>query len=196
MNLLQTTIPNDFTIAMRSKTYKWTMSNTPFVYNSIFSGIAHYLSANKSKNETVGIKFVDSKGEFLFGVSVSYQENETDPEMPGNWELSGTFYPEEFKVDNEALSTDMKFVSVVINRAERLHGMFFKAEAYIYEILILSFKVLRQALEVNAKDGETYEVEIPSYAKLNASVEGEKVLLGVEFDETLVQIVKDDSAEL
>ena len=192
-NLMETSVPSEYTFKMKENGFIWVPDDTPAVVTSLFAAIAHFLSAKKRKDMSVGVKLTTTKGDFLVGASVAYVTNEEDEAMPGNWDFSMTFDEEEFKPEVELTCNDGAFVNVLLNVAERLYGMNFNSTHYVGQMINLIMQVLRTHLDINARTDEAVSVVIPQSCTVSVVVEGDRKIMSIVPDEALKQIVKDDS---
>lgn len=191
--LMESAVPNEFKFKMADAGYAWVADDTSAVAVSLFSAIAHYLSAKKRKDVTVGVKLTDTKGSFLVGATVAYITNEEDEDMPGNWDLSMTFNEEDFKPEVELTCNDTAFTNILCQVADRMYGMLFNASHYVGNMVNLFAMVLRTHLDINASTDDVCSIVIPKAVTASVVVEDDRKVMSLVPDETLKQIVKDDS---
>ena len=192
-NLLETNIPNEYALKLKEDNFAWVPDDTYAVVVSLFSAIAHYLSVKKRKDMSVGVKLTTTKGDFLVGATVAYIANEEDEDMPGNWDLSMTFNEEEFTPEVELSCNDRAFTDILMSTAQRMYGMMFNSTHYIGVMIIKLVQTMRTHLDINAKSDETVSVVMPKACTIAVEVCDDRKVTSVVPDETLKQIVKDDS---
>ena len=193
--LMETAIPNEYTFKMKEAGFAWVPDDTHVIPVSMFSAIAHYLSAKKRKDASVGAKLTTTKGDFLLGATVTYIVNEEDEDMPGNWDLAMTFNEEDFNPEVELSCNDQAFTNIFCQMADRMYGAYFNANHYIGSIYTLFAMVLKTHLDINAKADDVCSVTIPKAVTAKVVVEDDRKIMSLVPDETLKQIVKDDARE-
>ena len=165
--------------------------------NVLFCGTAGVLNSVKagSKNPAAMV-FRKSNKDFIAAAIVEYFENE-DPNLPGNYSMTWTFYEDDIPADATIVDFDNKVVfQFYIGVAGSKYGMSFDRESAIIILTTLVLEEAKKWLDENAKESDIVEVEIPSVCLFRAAVEnGEKVFAIEPMGEVKALIKNDASIE-
>lgn len=191
--LQETSIPVN--LAQVIKTLGWGLEPTEigFIYDTTVMAISDFLSQSKSKENKTALAIKDMKGNLVVAGIVTYHKNENE-EMPGNWSYEFTFNEEDLKGCNVKLSTDPHFQRVFAKTLNRLFGVEFNDILAMQPCVEEGINVLKQWLDVNAKENEEVSVEQPGYFVASVSIENGEKVFAIVPDGAMKRLIKDDSA--
>ena len=191
----ETSIPANYSMDIRNKARMDIMpEDVEAVYDVFIASFSDFLANVKSKEKAVALVMEDLKGNFKFAGIVTYHENE-NKDMPGNWTYELSFNEEDIKDITTIYKTlDTKFEIVVADTAHRVRKMRFASPTHIHDIFICCVDTLIKYLDENAVEGETKEVDLPSYFVASVSVVDGKKEMSIIPGDAMKRIIKDDSA--
>lgn len=195
MIFTETSIPANYSMDIRNKARMDVMpEDVEALYDVFIASFSDFLANVKSKDKPVALVMEDLKGNFKFAGIVSYHENE-NKDMPGNWSYELTFNEEDIHDISAIYKTlDSKFEIIVADTAHRVRKMRFSSPTHIHEIFIGCVDTLMKYLDENAVEGETKEVELPSYFVASVSVVDGKKEMSIVPGDAMKRIIKEDSA--
>lgn len=195
--LNKTSIPEEMKIKMRTDAnYDWDPNDTEDIYKTLFLGISRYLGFMKSKEAgSTALIINDYKGNLLMAAIVRYTENEDNPNMPGNWNLTYTIDPEDLKdVANKYYSEDRSFHKVIVDVGREATGLNFCSTSFIEDFVKFDIMVLLEALDKNAKVEEEVDIVQPGLFIARVAIEDGVKVMSIEPGDKTKQLIKDDSA--
>lgn len=193
MNFNESTIPMIYSQKMQEADLDWDSTWTHKIYETFVTGISDFLAKAKSKNNKVAVAVRDLKGNFMMGAIVGYHENDND-EMPGNWSYEFTFDESDLEGATVYLTTDTQFQQQLSRTAYKLHHIVFEMEIHIETLIELCVSILKQWLDMNAKDSEEINIEIPGYFLASVVIENGEKVMSIVPDGAMKRIIKDDAA--
>lgn len=191
--LQETSIPTNLSQVIATLGWAVDASQVSFLYDTTLMAISDFLGQAKSKETKTALAVKDVKGNLVVAGVVTYHKNE-DENMPGNWSFEFTFDEEDLKGADVRLSTDPHFQKVFQKTLKRLFGLAIDDPLAFQPAIEESINVLKQWLDVNAKETEKVSVEQPGFFEASVSVEdGEKIFALVP-DGAMKRLIKDDAA--
>lgn len=191
--LQETSIPTNFSQVMTTIGRRVEPDKVGIVYDTLIMAMSDFLSQVKSKENKIALAVKDLKGNLLLGGIVSYHKNENE-EMPGNWSYELTFNEEDLNGCNVSLSTDPHFNRVFLKTLENLHGLLLDDPIVMQPMIEEGINVVKQWLDVNAKENEEISVEHPGFFVASVSVENGEKVYAIVPDGAMKRLIKDDSA--
>jgi hypothetical protein len=164
------------------------------------AAVSSYLSKRKiaKADEAVALVIQDTSGIFKFAAIVEYIPNLENPDEPGNWAYTMTFYEEDLK-DLEARKTvkkllagDEAFKSIMFKAGYDVGGFQFKKEVFMYDASILVTDTILQILDREAIDGQVVDLEMPGYFKASVQVENGEKVFSIVPDGHMKALIKSD----
>lgn len=191
--LQETSIPTNLSQVIATLGWAVDASQVSFLYDTTLMAISDFLGQAKSKESKTALAVKDVKGNLVVAGVVTYHKNE-DENMPGNWSYEFTFEEEDLKGADVRLSTDPHFQKVFQKTLKRLFGLAIDDPLAFQPAIEESINVLKQWLDVNAKETEKVSVEQPGFFEASVSVEdGEKIFALIP-DGAMKRLIKDDAA--
>lgn len=191
--LQETSIPTNLSQVIATLGWAVDASQVSFLYDTTLMAISDFLGQAKSKETKTALAVKDVKGNLVVAGIVTYHKNE-DENMPGNWSYEFTFEEEDLKGADVRLSTDPHFQKVFQKTLKRLFGLAIDDPLAFQPAIEESINVLKQWLDVNAKETEKVSVEQPGFFEASVSVEdGEKIFALIP-DGAMKRLIKDDAA--
>ena len=193
-----TSIPSQFTINLHDDhNFGWIESRTAEFYRVLFSTVADILSITKNKNNKKSVfKFKDTKGNFVFGGILNYEEpEEGSDEDSGNYFLEFTFDEKDCEdADYETDNHSDVFITCADHESEAiLYGRFNSTEA-MYMMFECAINTLKHFLDVNATPDEELQVVLKSIFTASVTVENDEKVMTITPGEYVKQIVKNDKS--
>ena len=167
---------------------------------TFFAAVSSYLSKRKvtKADEAVALVIQDTSGIFKFAAIVEYIPNLENPDEPGNWAYTMTFYEEDLK-DLEArksvkklLAGDEAFKSIMHKAGYDVGGINFKKDVFMYDACILVTDTILQILDREAIDGQVVDIEMPGYFKASVEVENGEKVFSIVPDGHMKALIKSD----
>ena len=191
--LQETSIPTNLSQVIATLGWAVDASQVSFLYDTTLMAISDVLGQAKSNESKTALAVKDVKGNLVVAGVVTYHKNE-DENMPGNWSYEFTFEEEDLKGADVRLSTDPHFQKVFQKTLKRLFGLAIDDPLAFQPAIEESINVLKQWLDVNAKETEKVSVEQPGFFEASVSVEdGEKIFALIP-DGAMKRLIKDDAA--
>lgn len=191
--LQETSIPTNLSQVIATLGWAVDASQVSFIYDTTLMAISDFLGQIKSKENKTGLAVKDTKGNLLVAGMVTYHKNE-DEEMPGNWSYEFTFDEEDVKGCDLRLSTDPHFQKVFQKTLKRLFGLAIDDPLAFQPVIEESINVLKQWLDVNAKETEKVTVEQPGFFVASVCVEEGEKIFAIVPDGAMKRLIKDDAA--
>ena len=191
--LQETSIPTNFSQVMTTIGRRVEPDKVGIVYDTLIMAMSDFLSQVKSKENKIALAVKDLKGNLLLAGIVNYHKNENE-EMPGNWSYELTFNEEDLNGCNVSLSTDPHFNRVFLKTLENLHGLLLDDPIVMQPMIEEGINVVKQWLDVNAKENEEISVEHPGFFVASVSVENGEKIYAIVPDGAMKRLIKDDSA--
>lgn len=191
--LQETSIPTNFSQVMTTIGRRVEPDKVGIVYDTLIMAMSDFLSQVKSKENKIALAVKDLKGNLLLAGIVNYHKNENE-EMPGNWSYELTFNEEDLNGCNVSLSTDPHFNRVFLKTLENLHGLLLDDPIVMQPMIEEGINVVKQWLDVNAKENEEVSVEHPGFFVASVSVENGEKIYAIVPDGAMKRLIKDDSA--
>ncbi len=165
-----------------------------------FAGVSTYLSLRKvsKDDEATALVISDVSGNFKFAAIVEYHSNTENPDEPGNWSYTMTFYEdditelEKVKKVNKLLIGDEAFKSVMSRAAYDVGGFVFEHENFMYDACLLIIDTIIQVLDHEAVEGQVVDVEMPGYFTASVSVENGEKVFSITPDGAMKTLIKSD----
>lgn len=191
--LQETAIPTNLSQVIATLGWSVDASQVSFIYDTTLMAISDFLGQTKSKETKTALAIKDVKGNLIVAGVVTYHKNE-DETMPGNWSYEFTFDEEDLKGCDVRLSTDPHFQRVFQKTLKRLFGLAIDDPLAFQPVIEESINVLKQWLDVNAKETEKVILEQPGFFEASVTVEdGEKIFALIP-DGAMKRLIKDDAA--
>lgn len=196
-----TSIPSQFTINLRDNCNgNWVESRTGDFFRVIFASIADVLSFTKNKNDTIGFKFKDSKGNFIFGAILDYITSEDNNEEAEETSNTGNFFLRFTFDENDMSDIDAEYDNhsdIFVKCAENeagviLYGRFNSVEN-IHKMYETAFETLKHFLDTNATEDDEVEVTLKGIFTASVHVEESIKKFSIVPGESIKQIIKEDS---
>lgn len=190
-----------FVVNGDSKGYSFREPDMPDrITKAFFTAVAAFLKKTKIKDPTKAVALVLSSetGEFKFAGIVRYEENEKNPDDPGNWTYTTTFNEKDLEVlegkrtVKKYLCSDDSFKNTIDTVGYDVAGVQFKQERYIYDGCMIVVETLLQILDKEAVAGETVDIEYPGLFTASVSVEGDEKIFAITPDGAMKELVKSD----
>lgn len=170
------------------------------IVKTFFAGVSTYLTKRKvsKADECVALILQDTAGNFKFGAVVEYVPNEENPDEPGNWSYTMTFYEDDIsdlekrKTVKKFLVGDDAFKSIMDKVSYDVGGFVFERDTFIYDACLLVVDTILQVLDHEAKEGQTVDVEMPGYFVASVAVENGEKVFSVVPDGHMKAIIKSD----
>ena len=191
MKFNETTIPMVYSQKIGESDLDWDANWTRKIYEVVVTGISDFLALAKSKNNKVAVAVKDLKGNFMMGAVVEYHTNEID-DMPGNWSYAFTFDETDLEGATVYLTTDTQFQKQLALTAYGLHRIQFEMEMHIETLIELCVTVLKQWLDMNAKENEVVDVTLDGYFEASVAIENGEKVMAITPDEPIKRIIKGD----
>ena len=99
---------------------------------------------------------------------------------------------EKTKKVNKFLFGDTAFKSVFSNTARDIASIEFGHDTYIFDACNLVVDTFIQILDKEANPSEQVDIEIPGYATLSVSVEGDEKVFAITPDGAMKELIKGD----
>jgi len=186
MNFNESTIPMIYAQKMGEADLDWDANWTRKIYEVVVTGISDFLALAKSKNNKVAVAVRDLKGNFLMGAIVEYHSNENE-DMPGNWSYEFSFDEKDLEGATVYLTTDTQF-------QKQLSATAYKMEIHIETIIELCVSILKQWLDMNAKEAEEVNIELIGYFVASVAIENGEKVIAIIPDGAMKRLIKDDAA--
>lgn len=172
------------------------------VIKAFFITTAVFLSKAKIAkiDQAVALILTDVAGVFKFGAVVEYHENQDNPDEPGNWSLTFTFYEDDIadiekaKAVQKLLYSSTEFNTLFNKIAYDVVSINFEHSSYLYDACLLVVETVRQVMEREARTDGQVDVEFDECFIASVAVEGDVPVIGIVPDGKLKEIIKDDSA--
>jgi len=193
MNFNESTIPMIYAQKMGEADLDWDANWTRKIYEVVVTGISDFLALAKSKNNKVAVAVRDLKGNFLMGAIVEYHSNENE-DMPGNWSYEFSFDEKDLEGATVYLTTDTQFQKQLSATAYNLHRIQFEMEIHIETIIELCVSILKQWLDMNAKEAEEVNIELIGYFVASVAIENGEKVIAIIPDGAMKRLIKDDAA--
>ena len=191
--LQETSIPANFSQVMTTIGRRVEPDRVGIVYDTLLMAMSDFLAQVKSKENKTAIAVKDLKGNLLLAGIVNYHKNENE-DMPGNWSYELTFNEDDLNGCNVSLSTDPHFNRVFLKTLENLHGLLLDDPIVMQPMIEEGINVIKQWLDVNAKENEEVSVEHPGFFVASVSVENGEKVYAIVPDGAMKRLIKDDSA--
>lgn len=191
--LQETSIPTNLSQVIATLGWAVDASQVSFLYDTTLMAISDFLGQAKSKESKTALAVKDVKGNLVVAGVVTYHKNE-DENMPGNWSYEFTFEEEDLKGADVRLSTDPHFQKVFQKTLKRLFGLAIDDPLAFQPAIEEAINVLKQWLDVNAKETEKVSVEQPGFFEASVSVEDGEKILAIIPDGAMKRLIKDDAA--
>lgn len=191
--LQETSIPVNLVQVINTLGWRLDPTQVGFIYDTTVMAISDFLGQSKSKETKTALAIKDVKGNLVVAGIVTYHKNENE-EMPGNWSYEFTFNEEDLKGCNVKLSTDPHFQRVFSKTLNRLFGVEIDDILAMQPCIEEGVNVLKQWLDVNAKENEEVSVEQPGFFVASVSVENGEKIFAIVPDGAMKRLIKDDSA--
>lgn len=191
--LMESSIPSSYTQSLKGYGLDWDPTITDKIYDTIIFAMSDFLSMKKSKDVKMAVAIKDLKGNTKLAGIVAYHPNE-NADMPGNWSYELTFDDEDLKDCNVFLASDNEFQRMLTYSAASLHGMRFTDPMHIQTMVIVAVNCLISWLDVNAKENEEVELEMPGYFLAAVGVENGEKVMSITPDGEMKKKIKDDAA--
>ena len=170
------------------------------IVKSFFAGVSSYLSFRKvsKDDEAVALVISDVSGNFKFAAVVEYHSNTENPDEPGNWSYTMTFYEdditdlEKVKKVNKLLIGDKAFETVMNRAAYDVGGFVFEHSNFMYDSCLLTIDTIIQVLDHEAIEGQVVDVEMPGYFTASVSVENGEKVFSITPDGAMKTLIKSD----
>ena len=192
-----------FVVNANAKGYTFTDDDRPkLILQSFFSATSQFLSKVKTmkEDEATALVLTSISGDFEFAAIVEYHPNEENPDEPGNWSYTMTFYEDDIKalerektVKKHLYNSDA-FRTVFNNTCNDIACINFNHDSYIYDALLLCVLTIKQILDREALIGETVEFVMPGFFIASVAVENGEKVFSIVPDGVLKSIIKDDLA--
>lgn len=195
--LQQTTIPNSFAPEVKNYGMQWNPESTTMFYEIEFSAIGHFLQLkrNSETKQKIALQIDDMKGGFILAGICEYIKtgDSADAEDEGNWTLTLSFDPTSISDCQVYHSTDIEFQRVLAERGNNMYRLIFMNNQFINPLIVISCTLLKNWLELAAKEGEEVEIEVSKYFTAKVVVdENKEKILSIEPSGELAQLIKDD----
>ena len=202
--LMDTMYPSNFVVSCDTTGYYVGDSSEdpriPKIVDASFAAIAAYLSyVKKTKaEEAQAVVLCDMTGNFIFGAWVEYFDNKTNPDEPGNFSLSMSFYEDDLKALEKKkkvqkyLMSSNEFKAIFAKVANDINGIRFDANNNIYDAMLMVFENIKLTLEAEAKMGEVVDVSKEGYFTASVSVEDDEKIFSIVPEGQMKAIIKDD----
>lgn len=193
--LQNTTIPNSFSPEVKNYGIQWNPALTTMFYEMMFSGIGHFLQMkrNSETKQKVALQVDDMKGNFIMGAIVEYIPNEEgDMYDEGNWSLSMSFDPESINDAQVYHTSDIEYQRVLAERGNYLHNVQMTNNNFINPLVVIGATLLKNWLDLAAKEGEEVEIELPKYFTAKVIVENGEKIETIEPSGEMSQLIKND----
>lgn len=170
------------------------------IIKTFFAGVSSYLSKRKQSNpdEAVALILTDTDGSFKFAGVVQFIPNDTNPDEPGSWAYTMTFYEDDIKDLEKSkrvkklMVGDDAFKSIMDKMAYDIGGITFERETYIYDACLIVIDSLIHVLDCEAKAGEIVDIAMPGYFLMSVAVEGGEKVFSITPDEAMKMVIKSD----
>ena len=167
---------------------------------AVFGAIGSFLSKRKvtKENEATALVLQDLCGNFIFMALVEYHPNVENPDEPGNWSLTMSFYEKDLdevkaiKNVKEYYFSDSMFKQVFDATSRDLAGVQVENEMAIYDINSITIRTLLQLADYEAIEGEVVDVEYPDLFTLHISVENGSKIVAITPSPYLKSLIKED----
>ena len=167
---------------------------------SFFVAMSQYLSKYKvSKPDEVTILVVeDSNNTFRFAGIVGYELNEVNPDEPGNWTYTMTFYEDDIhelektKKINRHTSSSEVFKTIFDDIAYDIGEFSFVRESYMYDACLVIIDTLIQVFDHEAREDETVQIDMDGYFSATIAVENGEKVFGIVPDGHMKALIKSD----
>lgn len=189
----KTAISKNFSLNLCEKTGGLTLlgeEHVPKYISIMLESISDYARAIKNKETPAAITIEDLKGNLLLAAAIRYHKGEGD--MPGSWSYEWAFDEEDIKDCTRYSVIDNSSHEFFIRRG-KVYNMTYTAPTNIYLGCQEFANALVGWLDVNAKEGEEVEVELPNYFLASVVVDGGKKVMSFVPEGELKRLIKDDA---
>lgn len=164
------------------------------------ASVSTYLSRRKvsKEDEAVALVLQDINGNFKFAGIVEYHANTDNPDEPGNYSYTMTFYEkdlqdlEKVKTVNKYLYGDDAYKSIEDKVAYDVGGMSYNKDTFSYDAALLIVDSLIQTLDHEAVEGEVVDIEMPGYFTASVAIENGEKVFSIVPDGHMKALVKAD----
>ena len=195
MEMKDTTLFNDIWRTMNDHGLFWEQIWTKFMLKSFLSGVAKYLAKTKDPKmeQPTCVVLKDTKGKVIFGAICEKQENADADGYTLNF-----FFGDKVPDGSKVVTTDDPTVSGVIKieALERFH-MYFRAiegTDYLNKLMRIIINAIVEFFKVNLPVNAETEISEKGFFTITGVLVDGKVELTFVPEETLKQIIKDDSS--
>ena len=151
----------------------------------VFGAISSFLNKKKisKENEATAVVLQDLSGNFIFMAASQYHPNFENPDEPGNWTLTMSFYEKDLEALKSTKDVKVYYFNdtvfkVCLDRASHdLGGIQIENEVLMFDSCLITVNTLLQITDYEAVEGEVVDIEMPGYFVMSVSIEdGEKVV--------------------
>jgi hypothetical protein len=196
--LLDTTIPQ----ALSTESYEKLLYNLPKehvgkVLDVLVYGVTSALSALKRQDKPIGFVFRDKGKEFICAAYVQFQQNEENPNEPGNWDYAWTFYEDDLPDNMEELNTYRgDLMQFFRTRSSSVYGFYHKTVEIWGDISSVLMRIIASWLQENTTEGEETEMSLENIITFKSSVNGDgEIEKSIEVEPEIKSLIKANGAD-
>ena len=194
--IYDTSLPNNWSKRLFEE-FMYNVSETHFdkIANVLFCGTAGVLNGLKAgSKKSAAMVFRKANKDFIAAAIVEFFQN-SDPNLPGNYSMTWTFYEDDIPTDSTIIDFDNKIVfQYYIGVAGSKYGMDFTNESSIIILMTTTLEEAKKWLDENVKESDVIEVEIPSVCLLRAAVENGEKVFAIEPVGEIKALIKNDAS--
>lgn len=193
-NLNETSIIPNFVQACEGASLEIAKNDAIDLYKVYLYTISKFLGKAKGKENPTALAIKDLKGNLKIAGIVKYHPNE-DENLPGNWSYEITINEEDLEGAVVYLSTSSQFQQIAAECLRMHVGIVVNggSSAITQTFFELMTDCLLQWLDVNAKEGESVEIENEGYFVASVDIEDGQKIFSVIPDGAMKRLVKGDS---